>query len=163
MIGKICTWIRNIIKWGIVLWLIFDLIAGGVRIILFNNFYNNEQKMVYLYRNYNCGLPLSNYDLIKKDGGKFEKYEDTFLYLYTIKINSSKYLYVMNHEPKDAGGWMVIDKKNRQKYFFDIDKNNYKLESGKWVNKDKNKDIEQQLSLTLDKIGKKMNYQFQLF
>ena len=44
----------------------FDLIAGGVRIILFNNLYNVEQKMTYLYKNCNCGLPQSNYDLIEK-------------------------------------------------------------------------------------------------
>lgn len=66
MIKKIGTWIKKIIKWGFILWLMFDLIAGGVRIILFNNLYNVEQKMTYLYKNCNCSLPQSNYDLIEK-------------------------------------------------------------------------------------------------
>lgn len=66
MIKKVGTWIKKIIKWGFILWLMFDLIAGGARIVLFNNFYNVEQKMTYLYKNCNCGLPQSNYDLIEK-------------------------------------------------------------------------------------------------
>lgn len=161
MIKKIGTWIKEIIKWGFILWLMFDLIAGGIRIIVFNNFYNVEQKMTYLYKNYNCGLPQSNYDLIEKSGGGFEEYEDTFLYLYTIKINSSRYIYVMGDFPKDAGGWMVIDKRNHREYFYNIEKKDYETKSGNRTSL--NKDIEQQLGLTLNKIGKKMNYQFKLF
>ena len=161
MIKKVGTWIKEIIKWGFMLWLMFDLIAGGIRIIVFNNFYNVEQKMTYLYKNYNCGLPQSNYDLIEKSGGGFEEYEDTFLYLYTIKINSSRYIYVMGDSPKDAGGWMVIDKRNHREYFYNIEKKDYETKSGNRTSL--NKDIEQQLGLTLNKIGKKMNYQFKLF
>lgn len=72
MIRKIGAWIKKIIKWGIIAWLIFDVVAGGVRIILFNNFYNNEQKMAYLYKNYNCGLPQTNLNLIEKKADKLK-------------------------------------------------------------------------------------------
>ena len=163
MIKKIGTWIKEIIKWGFILWLMFDLIAGGARIVLFNNFYNVGQKMTYLYKNCNCGLPQSNYDLIEKNGGSSEEYEDTFWYSYTIKVNSSRYLYVMSDTPKNAGGWEVIDKRKHQDYFYDIEQKDYETESGKKVSLSKDKDIKRQLNLTLNKIGKKMNYQFKLF
>ena len=67
----------------------------------------------------------------------------------------------MGDSPKDAGGWMVIDKRNHREYFYNIEKKDYETKSGNRTSL--NKDIEQQLGLTLNKIGKKMNYQFKLF
>ena len=56
---------------------------------------------------------------------------------------------------------MVIDKRNHREYFYNIEKKDYETKSGNRTSL--NKDIEQQLGLTLNKIGKKMNYQFKLF
>lgn len=85
------------------------------------------------------------------------------MYIYTIKINSPNYTYIVSDIPKDGGGWMVIDKKNRQEYFYDLEKNSYEKKSGSRVSQSKNSDLKQQLNSALNKIGEKMNYQFKLF
>ena len=69
----------------------------------------------------------------------------------------------MSDTSKNAGGWEVIDKRKHQDYFYDIEQKDYETESGKKVSLSKDKDIKRQLNLTLNKIGKKMNYQFKLF
>ena len=171
MIKKIGTWIKGIVKWVFILWLMFDLIAGGVRIILFNNFYNVEQKMTYLYKNYNCGLPQSNYDLIKKYGGDFQDESDTFLTRYTIEINSPKYIYIMDssfNNTETSNEWDAINKNNHHKYIYDANKKRYDYyindePTYKPVKAEVDKGIKRQLDLSLNKIGKKMNYQFKLF